>query len=38
MISLKNANHSELRPIGLQDEEVIRRKVYLMPLYLWSCA
>lgn len=34
MISLKNANHSELRPIGYQDEEVIRRKVYLYAAFI----
>ncbi|EKE7781008.1 TraI domain-containing protein [Salmonella enterica] len=34
MISLKNANHSELRPIGYQDEEVVRRKVYLYAAFI----
>ncbi|EBX7245335.1 helicase [Salmonella enterica subsp. enterica serovar Stanley] len=34
MISLKNANHSELRPIGYQDEEVVRRKVYLYGAFI----
>lgn len=34
MISLKNANHSELRPIGYQDEEVIRQKVYLYAAFI----
>ncbi|ENR9964077.1 TraI domain-containing protein [Salmonella enterica] len=34
IISLKNANHSELRPIGYQDEEVVRRKVYLYAAFI----
>ncbi len=30
----KNAHHSELRPIGYQDEEVVRRKVYLYAAFI----
>lgn len=32
--SLKNAHHSELRPIGYQDEETVRRKVYLYAAFI----
>ncbi|WP_275593001.1 TraI domain-containing protein [Enterobacter hormaechei] len=34
ILSLKNAHHSELRPIGYQDEEVVRRKVYLYAAFI----
>lgn len=34
ILSLKNAYHSELRPIGYQDEEVQRRKVYLYAAFI----
>ena len=34
MLSLKNAHHSELRPIGYQDEETVRRKVYLYAAFI----
>lgn len=34
ILSLKNAYHSELRPIGYQDEEVQRRKIYLYAAFI----
>ncbi|MBL5885599.1 TraI domain-containing protein [Lelliottia amnigena] len=34
ILSLKNAYHSELRPIGYQDEEMQRRKVYLYAAFI----
>ncbi|EEX1005141.1 helicase [Escherichia coli] len=34
VLSLKNAYHSELRPIGYQDEEVQRRKLYLYASFI----
>lgn len=34
LLSLKNAYHSEIRPIGYQDEEVIRRSVYLYAAFI----
>ncbi|MGV7963822.1 MobH family relaxase [Photorhabdus tasmaniensis] len=34
ILSLKNAHHSELRSIGYQDEETVRRKIYLYAAFI----